>query len=69
MIIQFLSKYLSRKFIVTLLIMILAPLIPYIYKVNGVSDSISMAVLALIGGVGAAYGVLNVAQDKVEKNK
>jgi len=63
------SKYLSRKFVVTIMIMIAGPAVPYAYKHMGVSDTVTLAVLALIGGIGAAYGIVNVAQDKIGKGE
>lgn len=54
------QKYFSRKFILTLLISFLSVGAPLMYKNNGVSDNIAIAVLAILGGIGAAYGFVNV---------
>jgi hypothetical protein len=62
------EKVLSRKFVVTILIMIASVVVPLMYKKAGVSDSIVMAVLALLGGVGVAYKVVNVMEHKADLN-
>ena len=53
------KKFLSRKFIITLLILGLAAIAPVLYKEKGVTDSIVMAVLGILAGVGFAYGVVS----------
>lgn len=54
------SKYFSRKFILTLMVTILSVVVPVVYTKMGVSDAVLMTVLALLGGVGVAYGFINV---------
>ena len=54
------AKYFSRKFIVTLLVTVVALIIPIVYHKIGVNEMITMAVLAIVGGVGVAYGVVNI---------
>ena len=46
----------------TLLILASSSGLPLIYKSAGVSDMVSMAVLAIIGAVGSAYHVANVKE-------
>lgn len=60
-------KYFSRKFVLTLLVILLSVIAPYLYKQIEVSDSVVLAVLAILGGVGVAYGFINVQDAKVEK--
>lgn len=62
------QKIISRKFIVTLLVMLVTVIVPIIYKKSEISDSIIMTVLAIVGGIGVAYGVVNVFDRKIEKN-
>jgi hypothetical protein len=63
------SKFLSRKFILTILVLILVPILPIGYKELAVSDAITMAVLGIIASVCAAYGILNLkdAQNEIAK--
>ena len=60
------SKYLSRKFLLTIMVLILAYCAPIAYKSAGVSDTVALAVLAIMGGVGAAYGFI---QGKLDAKK
>jgi hypothetical protein len=60
-------KYFSRKFILTLIVLILSAVSPYIYKQIDVSDTVALAVLAIFGGVGVAYGFINVQDAKLDK--
>ena len=53
-------KYLSRKFIITILILLFSSAIPVVYKGAGVSDMVVMAVLTILGAIGSAYHVANV---------
>lgn len=66
---EFFLKYLSRKFLLTVLVIFCSVYFPKIYKEAGVSDSIALAVLALLGGVGVAYGFVNVKDASLEKKK
>lgn len=54
------SRFLSRKFLVTILVSMLTAILPIAYQKTGVSETIMLAVLAIIGGVGVAYGVVNI---------
>lgn len=54
----------GRKFTLTLLIMLFSLVAPAVYKKLEVSDSITMMVLGIFGGVGVAYGAVNVAATK-----
>jgi hypothetical protein len=60
------NKFLSRKLIITLIIMGLVTYIPMAYKGAGVSDTVVMAVLGILAAVGAAYKALNVKETKLE---
>lgn len=53
-------KFLSRKFIVTLLILLLAFVTVPFYSKMGISETLILTVLGIFGAVGAAYGVMNV---------
>ena len=67
-----LNKFLSRKFIVTLLVLGSASLVPYKMHEAGMSDTLILAVLGLYTGVGIAYGVINTkdaALDKKDKEE
>lgn len=61
------SKFLSRKFIVTLLVTGLAAVLPFVYQKAGVSENVMLTVLAIIGGVGVAYGVINTKDASLDK--
>lgn len=54
------AKYFSRKFILTILISLMSAIAPVVYKKFDVSDMVTLSVLALLGGVGAAYGFINI---------
>lgn len=60
------SKFLSRKFILTIIVIILVGVLPIVYKTNGVGDSICMTVLGLLGAVGVAYGFINLKEAKAQ---
>lgn len=54
------SKFLSRKFIVTILILFLSFGTVIAFHKNGISETLILTVLGIYGAVGAAYGVVNV---------
>jgi len=60
------TKFLSRKFILTVLVMGMAGALPIAYRHIGVSDMVTMTVLCLLGAVGAAYGFMNIKDAKTE---
>jgi hypothetical protein len=62
-----LNRYFSRKFVLTIVVMLLSVGAPLLYKTNGVSDSITLSVIALLGGIGVAYGFINVKDAKLDK--
>ena len=62
------AKFKSTKFIVTLMIVLLGVGTPVIFAQNQVPTEITMAVLALLSGVGIAYGILNVKAEAL-RNK
>ena len=43
--------------------------LPLCYKLNQVSDSVTMIVLGILAGVGVAYGFVNVKDAKVDLDK
>jgi hypothetical protein len=53
-------KFTSRKFILTIVILTLTALLPMAYKWLEVGDAVTMTVLGIMAGVGAAYGFINV---------
>ena len=61
------SKYFSRKFLVTIMVMLGAVVSPFLYSKAGVTDTVTLAVLAILGGVGVAYGVVNVKDAGLNK--
>ena len=63
------TRFLSRKFILTVVVLLMVGGLPMIYKNNGVSETVTMTVLCLLGAVGAAYGFMNVKDAKNEALK
>lgn len=63
------TRFISRKFILTVVVLIMVGALPMIYKSNGVSETVTMTVLILLASVGAAYGFMNVKDAKVEAEK
>lgn len=63
------SKFFSRKFIVTLLVTMLASMLPVVYTKAGVGEGVMLAVLGILGGVGVAYGVINMKDAALDKKK
>ena len=61
------NKWLSRKFVVTIIVFCAAIFIPILYKHAGVSETVILAVLGIVGGIGVAYGIINVQDAKVDK--
>jgi len=53
-------KYGSRKFILTIVIIVLSSIIPLGYKYMNVGDAVTMTVLGIMAGVGTAYGFVNI---------
>ena len=54
------SKFLSRKFIITMVIVVLSFITVPFYHSQGISETMIGAILAIYVAVGTAYGVLNV---------
>jgi hypothetical protein len=52
-------KFLSRKFILTILISLLSVAAPILFKKNEVSDTVILSVLGILTAIGAGYGILN----------
>lgn len=61
---EFLLKFLSRKLIVTILVMGATAGIPLLNKWANVSDAITMMGLGIIGGIASAYQIANVKSKK-----
>jgi hypothetical protein len=59
----------GRKFVIALIVMIVSVAAPALYKHLEVSDAITMMVLGIIGGIGVAYGAVNVLDSKVQQVK
>lgn len=53
-------KFKSRKFILTMIIIVLTAILPALYKYLQVGEAVTMTVLGILAGVGAAYGFINV---------
>lgn len=66
-ILEFFSKYLSRKFILTAVVLYI--LGKALFTKLDVSDPVAMLILSLIGGVGIAYGFINVKDAKIGLDK
>jgi hypothetical protein len=62
-------KFTSRKFILTVVIITLTALLPMAYKWLGVGEAVTMTVLGIMAGVGAAYGFVNVKAKGKEKDE
>lgn len=60
------NKYLSRKFIISILTFITASGLPMLYKHLGISDVITMTVLGLVSSVAVGYGLINVKDSNNE---
>jgi len=61
---QIMKNYASRKWIVTIAIMVMAYQMPIAFKNAGISDAIILGGMALLAGVGVAYGIVNVKDSK-----
>ena len=57
----------GRKFLLTIVGIILAVLVPVIYKKLEVNDSITQIVIGVIAAAVSTYGVTNVMADKYSK--
>lgn len=66
---KFLTKLKSRKFILTLIIAGGSSGLPVLYKNMGISDSVTMLVIGIVGGIGVSYGIVNVMDRQVEVSK
>lgn len=58
------KNFMSRKFILTFWITGLSVGVPITFKQHQISDNVVMAVLAILGGVGVAYGFINIKDAK-----
>lgn len=58
------QKFKSRKFIMSWTIIGLASVLPVIFTKFGIDSGITMMSIGVIGGVGAAYGVVNAIDKK-----
>lgn len=57
-------KYLSRKWILTLVVLAQASSVPVYFHKEGISDTVTLTVLALMTAIGVAYKIANVAESK-----
>ena len=61
---KILKGFVSRKLLVNVGVMILAYFLPISFHSHGVSDSVMLASLALIGSASAIYSAANVKESK-----
>lgn len=54
------NRFGSRKFLLTLIVLLLLSLLPVFFKHNLVGDAVAMMALGGIIGVGVAYGFINI---------
>lgn len=59
------QKYFSRKFVVALLVLVLSALMPLLYRGQEVSDTVTLAVLAIFSSIAIGYGIINVKDARV----
>lgn len=59
-------RFKSRKFLLSVLVMISAMVLPAVFHAIGIADAVTMTSLGMITSVGAAYGLINVHDRKVE---
>lgn len=56
------NKFLSRKFIMTIVLGALAFITPIVFSKFALSETVILAVLGLYTGIGVTYGILNVKE-------
>ena len=61
---KFISRYISRKFLLTMGVMFMVYKVPTEFKALGVADNITIGVIALLGAIGVAYGFVNIKDNK-----
>ena len=61
---KILKGYLSRKWLISVAVMGLTYQLPVMFQSKGISDSVTLAALALIAGIGVSYGIVNVKDSK-----
>ena len=61
---QFIKRYISRKLLLTIGVMYMVYKLPIEFKAAGIADNITIGVMAIIGAIGAAYGIMNVKDPK-----
>ena len=59
-----LKGYVSRKWLVTMVVIASAVKLPLLFHSAGVSDSVTLAAIGLITSMGVAYGVVNIKDSK-----
>ncbi len=59
------QKYFSRKFVVALIVLLLSALVPLLYRGQEVSDTVTLAVLAIFSSIAIGYGIINVNDAKL----
>lgn len=58
------NKFKSRKFLLTVFISIVSIFLPLAYKVNGISEAVTIAVLGILAGVGISFGIIEGKLDR-----
>ena len=61
---QIIKGYFSRKFLLSMAVVASAYVLPISLHNHGLSDSVVLACLALVSGVGIAYGIVNIKDQK-----
>ena len=57
---KLLKGFVSRKFILSAVVMVSTYMLPVSLHNHGLSDAVVLAALAIVGGIGAVYGVVNI---------
>lgn len=61
---QILKGFMSRKWLVTVAVLIMGYHVPIAFKKAEISEMVTMMVLGIIVAAGVAYGALNVKDSK-----
>lgn len=66
---KLMQKFISRKFILSILVLLLSVLIPVVYKHLEIGETVTLTVLGIMAGIGTGYGILNVRDSKNDLEK